>query len=78
MMTRESSMTTFKANLYKTVVVPAWNNRYASIKSWRQNEFGGFYFTVSTNYNLVGGVIVTLEDELVDEFAEEELHNFCL
>ena len=73
-MNRESSMTTFKANLYKTVVVPAWNNRYASIKSWRQNEFGGFYFTVSTNYNLVGGVIVTL----VDEFAEEELHNFCL
>jgi len=78
MMNRESNMTTCKADLYKTVVVPAWNNRYASIEAWRQDEFGGFYFTVSTNYNLVGGVIVTLEDELVDEFSEEELHSFCL
>ena len=78
MMKRESNMTTLKASLYKTVVVPAWNNRYANIKAWRQNEFGGFYFTVSTNYNIVGGVIVYLEDDLVDEFSEEELHSFVL
>ena len=78
MMKRESSMTTIKADLYKTVVVPAWNNRYASIESWRQNEFGGFYFTVSTNYDIVGGVVVKLKEDLVGEFAEEELHRFCL
>lgn len=78
MMKRESTMTTYLASTYKTAVVPAWNNRYASIKAWRQNEFGGFYFTVSTNYDIVGGVIVGLDEELVDEFSEEELHSFCL